>query len=224
MRFRLSYEGSLPSTQDDPTRVGVTVSETKMRMRRHFHAQFKELWETDPMLKNAKVMRADYGISKQYSSSIIDDGAWGNPEPLWDVIASKHQEHGFRFVPLVRHAARLTCSINVTALVRDPTASIFTKGADLDNRIKTLVDCLRKPERAAELGKPDANGNYPQPMAGENPFYTLLESDRLVTAFSVDTDGLLAADFMPSDQSAVKLMIAVEIRPYDVGTDNIMFA
>ena len=87
---------------------------------------------------------------------------------------------------------------------------VATNNAGSDNRIKTLIDCLRKPENANEL-----RGNE-TPRTGEDPFFCLLEDDRLVSHFAVETDMLLDEEFpeRSDDKSMVRLIITVELRPY----------
>jgi hypothetical protein len=90
---------------------------------------------------------------------------------------------------------------------------------DLDNRIKTLIDALRKPHSANEL-----RGNE-IPAPGEDPFFCLLEDDDLVTALSVETDMLLdppVAD--DAAQRQVKLIISVELKPSHITMFNLSFA
>ncbi len=52
----------------------------------------------------------------------------------------------------------------------------------MDNRIKTLFDGLKMPREAQDLGP------YLTPAVGEDPFYCLVEDDRLITSVSVETD------------------------------------
>jgi hypothetical protein len=64
------------------------------------------------------------------------------------------------------------------------------------------------------------------PSADENPFfYVLLEDDRQVTHLEVETDLALQPNpEAPKDESFVRLVISVEIRPYTVTMDNLSFA
>jgi hypothetical protein len=90
---------------------------------------------------------------------------------------------------------------------------------DLDNRIKTLIDALRRPRNATEL-----KGNE-VPLDGEDPFYCLLEEDKLVTGLAVETDTLLDPPKGEADeQSLVKLVIGVTIAPYDPDLLTLKFA
>ena len=88
--------------------------------------------------------------------------------------------------------------------------AIITKGGDLDNRLKTLFDALRKPKDLQEL--PD---NYPQPLT-EQLLYCLLEDDALITGVAMTTDRLL--EFSSEDE--VLLLIRVQIRGAKTTMDN----
>ncbi len=91
---------------------------------------------------------------------------------------------------------------------------------DLDNRLKTLIDTLRRPRNDREL-----RGNE-IPGEGENPFFCLLEDDNLVTHLSVETDTLLdpPTGNKELDQRQVKLVITVDLKPLDVTMFNLSFA
>jgi len=74
--------------------------------------------------------------------------------------------------------------------------------ADIDNRLKTLVDALKVPKKQGEL-PPDA-----VPSEDEDPFFCLLEDDKLLTAIRVETDQLL----VPAEESEVVVLIQVRTR------------
>jgi hypothetical protein len=89
---------------------------------------------------------------------------------------------------------------------------------DIDNRLKTLLDELRIPE---------AGENYSarQPAADEDPFFCLLEDDKLITRIAVETDDLLQplkgkSSIDPADS---RLVITVKIRPYHFTPYNTYF-
>ena len=84
LRFRLTYEGPLPSTQND-ARLGQKPkhAELKHEMRQHFHRQLAQVWATHPSLvgwyleddfharerrrvgwRNVKPRRVNYGINR----------------------------------------------------------------------------------------------------------------------------------------------------------------
>jgi hypothetical protein len=61
---------------------------------------------------------------------------------------------------------------------------------DVDNRLTTIFDALRMPKGPQELGAGTQQGKV-SPASNENPFFVLLEDDRLITHVSVTTDMLL---------------------------------
>lgn len=131
-----------------------------------------------------------------------------------EVLAWEYQAHGYRFVPIVREALSLHTTLRVLFLRRDAPGSVIQAG-DLDNRLKTLIDALRLPQSAAELGQ------YQSPEEGEDPFFCLLEDDKQVTHFEVESDTLL--DPLPdtdSDARKVRLVITVEITTYELNKLN----
>ena len=123
MKFRLVYQGPLPSASKQDSRV-----DEKHAIRRVLHPQLRELWRTHPQL-----------------SSIV-------PERV-EQIGQQYNRGSFNFVPLVRDYTGFTCSIEVLFLRRDQPGGIVSNRGDLDNRIKTLFDALRIPSNLGELPK-----------------------------------------------------------------------
>jgi hypothetical protein len=87
---------------------------------------------------------------------------------------------------------------------------LFKDGGDIDNRIKTLLDALRIPKKE-EL--PDDW----VPTDTEKPFHCLLEDDKLLSRFSVDTDRLLIPQKHEQD---VSLVITVSLAASKGTMDN----
>jgi len=177
VKFRLVYDGELPSEQR-------STAFTKHTIRKQLHPQLKALWEQDPLL-----------------SHIGRDTLSGTQKI--DLLADDFAMCGYRFVPLVRQIAYTACRLDILVLLRDEPFSVFSGGSrnagDLDNRIKTLIDGLRMPRQCSELaGEP--------PAAGENPFFCLLDDDRLVYEFTVRSDRLLAP---PRPDQAVRDVVAI---------------
>lgn len=214
MKFRLSYEGELFATQRDALgEQPVPRAARKHAIRRRFHEQLKRYWDSNWILRNSKA-----GLSNHKAEDLpfIIDGGGADEMPLAEAIARENQKLGYRWVPLVRPEARLVCQLNIQLLRKDGRGSVFSDAGDIDNRVKTLVDCLRVPRTATELV-----GNE-VPRSGENPFFCLLSDDNLVTGISVEMDQLF--DY-PDDSldTFVKLIIGVEIEPYSVGFDNLHY-
>jgi hypothetical protein len=132
-------------------------------------------------------------------------------------VANQHRENNYRFVPLVTKDLSLLCLLDILFLRTDLPSGVISAG-DLDNRIKTLIDALRKPHNANEL-----RGNE-TPAAGEDPFFCLLEDDNLVTSLTVETDMLLDRPNGNANSAIVKLVITVELKPDYVTMLNLSFA
>ncbi len=111
----------------------------------------------------------------------------------------------FNFLPLVVEGRNEIAEINVTMLRPTPHGSIVDNAGDLDNRIKTLLDSLRMPNTEQELPK------EAKPKRGQNPFYCLLEDDKLITKLAVSTGRLLIPN-NNSKKSHVHLLIKIKIK------------
>jgi hypothetical protein len=221
MRFRLVYQGELKAGQQDRhDQHWDKMAEHKQAIRKVFHRQMKRLWETNWFLNSYRVYPQDYGIDLSASDIAARWGASPNQMvPLLEAVALNYQENDYRFVPLVRKDWRLMCSLNILFLRHDPPGSVVHAG-DLDNRIKTLIDALRKPQGTTEL-----RGNE-TPAEGEDPFFCLLEDDKLVTGLTVESDRLLEPPNgrKDADNRQVHIVITVDVRPYDVTGFNLSFA
>lgn len=196
MEFRLTYAGPLLAHTDDGRKPERSLHIHKIR--RAFHKQMKALWERHPVL-NAK------------ASSIVMLGGHQWPE---------FEHDGFRWRPLVTQENGLICKVDILLLRPGiPGQAIY----DLDNRVKTLFDALRKAKSKAELGERTSAG-LQVPAADENPFFVLLEDDSLITHLSVTTDMLLEdMPDVPVDQAA-RVVIDVTVRPYDTHKGAVQFA
>jgi len=137
----------------------------KHDLRRHFHRQLVELWKQAP-LSNRPHLAAERPPEGEVSLSI--------------------SRAGFRFVPLVSSRLHAVAELEVTLLRPGAPGEILRGGGDIDNRLKTLLDALKTPEE-------NALPSGARPGDGEEPFYCLLEDDKLVTALRVEADRLLDA-------------------------------
>jgi hypothetical protein len=220
MRFRLTYEGELRPTQGEPRgNQANPLASHKQTIRKEFHGQLKHLWSIDRFLHNHRVF-PEYGPLNFPVGSFT--GVWGGGEErkisLIDYTAGRYHEFGYRFVPLVREEISLSCSLSILFLRRDIPGSVI-KAGDLDNRVKTIIDALRRPRNANDLV------GHENPGPGEDPFYCLLEDDSQVTHLEVETDTLLDPITTDNaDQRRAHLIITVEIRPMKVTMFNLSFA
>lgn len=207
MRFRLTYRGPLKSHRVSRPGVADKMADHVHEIRRHFHTQLRDLWRTNRFLSEHESHPSDWGLPKEPDGSRI---------PLVEVVARSHNLNGFRFVPLVREAWHLECQLSILFLRRDLPGSGLIHRGDIDNRIKTLIDALRFPGTPTET-----NGATPQD--GEDPFFCLLEDDKLITGLTVETDRLLDAALPGEDEGTVALVITVEMRPHYVNLFNLAF-
>jgi len=221
MKFRLTYEGELRPTQRDPeAQQADPLAAHKQRVRRAFHGQLRQLWSVNRYLSEHRVFPEDYPASRPitYHTAYYGGDHPDKKVPLAEAIARQYSEFGYRFVPLVRESASLLCSLDILFLRRDIPGSLIRAG-DIDNRIKTMIDALRRPRSQNELVGDDA-----KPGPDEDPFFVLLEDDSQVSHLSVETDTLLdPASLDDFDQRKVRLVITVELRPYNVTWGNISF-
>ncbi|MER8529584.1 hypothetical protein [Mesorhizobium sp. M1272] len=207
MEFRLTYAGPLYATQRDPLE-GKPPKHTQNRhdIRKAFHGQLKRLWGEIPALKNGQgggPMLLSMGGDREYVP------------PLTDIesLAKRHAHYGFNFVPLVTAELDLICGLDILFLRPDRPGGVIWAG-DIDNRIKTLLDAMRIPE---------AGEGYSarQPDSDEQPFFCLLEDDKLISKISVETDRLLQP--INNEAADARLVITVRIRPYELHGDNMHY-
>jgi hypothetical protein len=161
VKFRLVYDGPLPPE-------GRGQASVKQQIRKQIHPQLKHLWEVHPVLKGHSTVKHNQSISDV------------------ERIATQYERIGYRFVPLVRESSWTACRLSMLILMRDEPHRVFAgdERGDLDNRIKTLIDGLKMPKQLGDLGGET-------PAADENPFYCLLEDDKLIYEFDVIADRLL---------------------------------
>jgi hypothetical protein len=167
MEFRLVYQGPLPAAS------GNTRTKIKHHIRKALHPQLKELWYADRFLR-------------KYYMTLEDDG-----HRRFERLADKYKICGDPFLPLVGTAAGdEACALDILFLRRDHPGDLIKHGGDLDNRMKVLLDALRIPIECQEVcGE--------KPTADEDPFFCLLQDDRLITELRIVTDRLLTPSGSP---------------------------
>lgn len=204
VRFRLTYEG--------PLITSANVAE-KHRIRKVFHRQLRRLWYSHPTL----VPRTQHWMPPLFLSS-APQKTYPN---VIEHLADNWTENGFRYVPLVSKGdgplTGLTCQLEILMLRPLLPGGLLTN-SDIDNRLKTLFDSLRKPSGKQETGAA-------MPDSDEDPFFVLLEDDRLITHLSVETDMLLqpVSTDPKSQGNDVRLVIGCTVQPIEVGPHNVDF-
>jgi hypothetical protein len=135
-----------------------------MTSAKYFHPQLACLWKTHPFL-------IDF-------LRIGEDGG-----PRTD-FANRYARCGYRFLPLISEWFSVACSLDILFLRRDGPGSLVKSGGDIDNRLKVLLDALRMPQTCDEICRDS-------PAEDEDPFYCLLEDDKLISKIQVETNWLL---------------------------------
>jgi hypothetical protein len=191
MQFRLTYAGLLLAHRDDDK--GKMRAPHKHDIRRVFHGQLKALWREHP------------NLSKWLKPS-------GGRPPFAERVANNFNEFGYRFLPLITRESGMACKVEVLLLRHGAPGSVVSSG-DIDNRIKTLFDALRKPRNGQEVA------SAPTPSADEDPFYVLLEDDSLITHAVMESDTLLEP--VKGDQMDARVVITVTTETYRTTWGNL---
>lgn len=177
MEFQLLFMGEIGSD----SRASI-----KQSIRCSLHPQLRRLWHVDRKLRGyaahygrifharkqaeAKVTRTDLSENDAIEFAFKN---WGD-----------NWTHGpFRFVPLVSKERALICNLEILLLRPDDDTYVMEHG-DIDGHVKTLFDGLRMPTKQDETG-------HSSPTADQDPFFCLLEDDRLVSELRVKADKLL---------------------------------
>ena len=207
MKFTLHYSGDLRASGGG--RRGARLDD-KWKIRRQIHPQLKELWKSHQVLvriANDAIVPAGAGTFAEFHVHHSQDDPPSDLGPDNVNLIEPIDVAGKSFVPLVRESMSLVCDLDILFLRRGEPGQLILPGGDIDNRIKTLLDGLRMPNDANEIGNHRVF----------RPTYCLLEDDSLITGINVKTDRLLDPT-TPGDNS-VRLIIGVtvnviHVRPY----------
>lgn len=218
MEFRLVYEGQLKSGQSGG------ISANKHAIRKAIHEQLKQLWESDPDLKQRSqphsILTAPpaEGTPGVVGYKVTMAAALQQPS-LVETLGSNFHKCGYRFVPLVSNRLQLNCSLDILLLWRDRVVPVGPTG-DIDNRLKTLFDALQIPQDCTDVDPPVQKDEF---------LFVLLENDDLITDVRVATDRLLTT-FSPTSgpgashpENYVHLVLNVKVQPSIVRFDNVAF-
>jgi hypothetical protein len=185
VEFRLLFDGPIGSDSRAPI---------KHEIRRALHPQLRRLWLVNRNLRQL----AEYEGQKAHAELQSKNGEKPTHLSQDEAIQFAFRAWGdnwnrdpFRCVPLVTKDMGIVCKIDILLLRPEDDTYVMAHG-DLDGQVKTLFDGLRMPNNQAETGNAS-------PTADENPFFCLLEDDRLVSELRVDSDKLL----LPPHQTTV---------------------
>lgn len=201
MQFRLVYQGKLPAASYSG---GGTRMKEKHEIRRVLHKQLVHLWNTHPFLGYHT------RSAGPYINGVLDERL-ASPTTIAN-IGKRFDRCGFRFVPLIGSAfgrgTETACSVDILFLRRDEPGNLVHSGGDIDNRIKVLFDALRMPQNCEEV-----RGFVPAP--DEEPFFCLLEDDKLIREVRVTTDRLLTP--LQDDQHVHDVNLIIHVTTLTVG-------
>jgi hypothetical protein len=215
MKFTLTYDGSLPASANKPK------NKEKWEIRKHFHPQLKDLWDSHPGLKMVEENR--YFPT---TGGVLLESHHEHPGPLKspfvvkttneyiDGIIDLNQnidKHGVTFKPLVRQSYALHCGLKILFLRKEPPGKVY-QGGDIDGRIKTLLDSLAMPQHIEQII---------DDTAAPKPLFCLLEDDSMISGLHVESERLLTDINHSSD--FVRLIIEVDVRVRIAKTYNQSF-
>jgi len=202
MQFRLTYEGPLKASGNNSRNTAY-----KHEIRKAFHPQLKNLWTNNINLNALAHTSMDFmnnPLPMAPRSSETDSRVYIN------FLAEHYAVKEYKIIPLVTERLALWCGLDILFLRISPPGKVLSSG-DIDNRIKTLFDALKRPSQLSDFGP-----EYVRPTGvEENPLFVLLEDDSLVAKLSVETDTMLEPLIggIPQDTDA-RLVITVTIRPF----------
>ena len=115
---------------------------------------------------------------------------WNIPEEDVSNVQFLTRVGKYRFAPLVVNGKllKLICELDIRLLSQATPGSIIEHGkdgGDLDNRLKGLFDALSVPQQN-QFADPDG-----LPEADEDPFFCLLQDDKLITKVTIASERLL---------------------------------
>lgn len=169
------------------------ITDAKHRIRQELHPQLKSFWQQHPLLKDR--WTAEPG-----------------QRPLIEQLADDYTRCGFRFVPLVTDDA--ACALDILLLRREEPYGLFSRAGDIDGRVKTLLDGLRMPQHCSEV-------NRHTPAEDEDPFFVLLEDDKVIYELNVTTDRLFVPPEPQEPERDVVAVIRVRTRTFGGSRMNI---
>lgn len=214
VKFRLTYSGPLrPSQKNAIGGQPLPVAPHKMDIRRNFHRQLREFWKWHKLLGEHRSVPVHWNVDPM---SIPQEMFNANGTvPFLEIVRRKYPGHGYEWVPLACKEFGVTVGLDILFLRRDGVGSALEVG-DLDNRVKTLIDCLKRPKSPNEIAFTDRT-----PSADETPFFCLMEDDSLVSRLTVESDQLFEApharntpEERDADDRYSHIVVTVEIRPY----------
>lgn len=136
----------------------------KHSIRLKFHPQLIKLWKQERMIEFEDYLKKDNNFNILYTGMERD------------------------YACLINERLKLYSELDILFLRTSEPGQIITNGGDIDNRLKTLFDALRRPQSNDEFPKNE------QLVETPNPCHCVLSDDALISRVSVTTDTLLDAE------------------------------
>jgi hypothetical protein len=167
-----------------------------------FHEQLAYLWRNNGALRQ---LRREAIVSKDPGGPFLTEGPFAPERDVDRYPAGEHEidlcgeilQFDRGYIPLVRGSLNLNCHLDILCLRQEDPGALVLQGGDLDGRMKTLFDALSLPPK----------NEPPSYESVSNPTYCLLESDTLISGFSVRTDRLLR----PATTAPNEVHITIEV-------------
>lgn len=217
MKFRLTYDGELKAAGNNNRRLN-----EKWAIRKALAPQIRELRQTHPALRGTKIFtERPRSLNPHGEQKVrIDEPAMPPYDFREEIVRGDR-----RFLPLVRKSLNLVCTLDILFMRKDEPGEIVLQGGDIDNRLKTLFDALSVPNaqdvRPGDIPRnPEAHASVLPPHDAV-PLECLLESDSLISGFTVTTDRLLTAP--DASPSTVHLVVGVTVSVTRITDANIGF-
>lgn len=180
LEFRLLYQGEIKSSGNE------SKPEAVHTIRKVLHPQLRRQWEINSALRQLAIFSGDE-ISRAGLEALQTEQ--GRFEHGIRSLGRQRMNFGFQFIPLVTEDHSVRCSIDILLLRPGDKRLILSQG-DIDGQVKTICDALRIIKNQKEVVSP--------PEQDEEPFFCLLEDDRLISEVRVTADELL---LLPSERN-----------------------
>lgn len=193
MEFTLVYEGPLKPH-------GKGGSSHRQDIRSQFNEQLKVLWEAEPLKSHMPRALGDANIDYVETFSATAEGREPRKEP-----STVREVSGNHYLPIVAAQHSLTARIDITWFRDEPPGKVLQIG-DIDNRLKTLLDCLQTPP-VGQATNEDLGTSL------KEPFFTVLDDDALISEFSVKT-----VRDLRTCAAQGKVLLMIQVRPIVVAS------
>ena len=158
MQFNLIYQGDLPPNGN---------AAVKWQIRRKFDDQIRRLWDYPPLSDIDEYRDKDYRPNDCYLGRFVQN---------------------VEFISFVSEKIATLVELDILLLSAGMGPRIVTRGGDIDNRLKTLLDALKAP----------GDNGQEMPLCPDVPpdgrVYCLMDDDKLVSRLNIKVDRLLTVD------------------------------